>query len=187
MTPDIVLETERLRLRRFTDCDADAALLFDLDSDPEVMRFIGPYLLPNVEAHRQKIRDRFLPQYTHPGRGCLAAEEKTTCTFLGWFFVRPSPEYFFAEQAEWTRPSDLELGYRLRRLAWGKGFAREGAKALIDLAFADPDVTAIVAAALLPNVGSWRVMENCGMTRVRTVSIPGFAEPLVIYSRKRSA
>jgi RimJ/RimL family protein N-acetyltransferase len=37
----------------------------------------------------------------------------------------------------------------------------------------------------VPNVGSWRVMEKCGMTRVRTFPIPGFTDPLVTYARYR--
>ena len=40
-----------------------------------------------------------------------------TGDFLGWFFLRPAPEYTFAAQAGWTRPTDVELGYRLRRAA----------------------------------------------------------------------
>lgn len=185
MTPDVVLETERLTLRRFTDCDADAALLFDLDSDPEVMRFIGPSGLKSLEEAHAKIRDRFLLHYAHPGRGCFAAEERASGAFLGWFFLRKSPEYMFAEQAGWTRPSDIELGYRLKRFAWGKGFATEASLALVALTLADPSVTGIVSAALITNVASWRVMEKCGLTRVRSFPIPGFDDPLVTYARYR--
>src|SRR4051812_43803246 len=51
-----VLETARLVLRPFADAIEDARLLFELDRDPEVMRHIGPYALPTVEAYREKIR-----------------------------------------------------------------------------------------------------------------------------------
>ena len=54
MGADVVLETDRLALRRFTE--ADAELLFELDSDPEVMRYIGPYALPDAEGYRDRIR-----------------------------------------------------------------------------------------------------------------------------------
>jgi RimJ/RimL family protein N-acetyltransferase len=181
--PAVVLETDRLRLRQFADTDADAALLFELDSDPEVMRFIGPFGLPTVAAYRERIRDRFLAQYAaHPGRGCLAGQEKATGEFLGWFLVRPAPEYKFASEAGWTRPTDLELGYRLRRAAWGKGYATEGALALVRRCLADAAVTCVVAAALLPNRASWRVMEKCGMVRVREFPVPAWADPLVTYA-----
>jgi RimJ/RimL family protein N-acetyltransferase len=179
---DTILETERLTLRRFTDTDADAALVFELDSDPEVMRYIGPFRLPSAAAHRDRIRTVWLPQYTKPGRGCLAAFEKATGAFAGWFFVRPSPEYKFAREAGWTRASDLELGYRLRRAAWGRGLATEGAAMLLRLALADPEVTCVVSAALVTNRASWRVMEKIGMKHVRGFAISGFADPLVMYA-----
>lgn len=150
------------------------------------MRYIGPFTLPDVPAYRVKIRNTFLKHYaTHPARGCFAAEERANNVFLGWFFLRNSPEYMFAKEAGWIRPSDVELGYRLRRAAWGKGYATEGALALVELCFADPSVTGIVSAALLSNVGSWRVMEKCGLVRVREFPIPGYADPLVTYARYR--
>ena len=72
-----VLETERLRLRGFTDCDADGRLLFELDSDPEVMRYIGPIGLPTVEAYRERLRTVWLPYYTaHPDCGFWAIFER---------------------------------------------------------------------------------------------------------------
>ncbi len=185
MDPDTILETERLTLRRFTDTDADAELVFELDSDPEVMRYIGPFTLPSVAAYRQRIRDVWLPQYTHLGRGCLATFEKASRAFVGWFFVRPSPAYMFAAEAGWTRSSDLELGYRLRRSAWGRGLATEASATLVRLALADPEVTCVVAAALITNRASWRVMEKVGMTHVRDFAIPGYADPRVMYAACR--
>ena len=55
--------------------------------------------------------------------------EKSTGDFLGWFHLRPAPDG--------GRPSEPELGYRLRRSAWGKGYATEGSRALIRKAFAE--------------------------------------------------
>src|SRR5262249_12726602 len=154
--------------------DADAELVFELDSDPEVMRYIGPFGLPNASTYRDRIRTVWLPQYERLGCGCLAAFEKANGAFVGWFFMRPAPEYKFAAEAGWTRSSELELGYRLRRAAWGRGLATEGAEVLVRLALADPEVTDVVAAALVTNRASWRVMEKLGMARVREFAIPGF-------------
>lgn len=177
-----VLETARLRLRRFTDTDADAALVFELDSDPEVMRYIGPYRFPDVAAYRERIRTAWLPQGTHPYRGVFALEEKATGEFLGWIFLRPATAYKYAAEAGWTRDTDLELGYRLRRAAWGRGFATEAAKELIRLALADPDVTSVVAAALVPNRGSTRVMQKAGLAFVREFTTPDLADPHAVYA-----
>jgi RimJ/RimL family protein N-acetyltransferase len=185
MTPgwDVLLETDRLTLRRFTDTDADAALLFELDSDPEVMRYVGPYTLPSVAAYREHIRNRFLPHYAHPARGVFAAHERPGGAFVGWFIFRQATDYRFAAEAGWTRESDIELGYRLRRAAWGRGLATEGSRALVALADADPTVTAVVAAALVPNRASTRVMEKCGLVRVREFRLPGYDDPDVMYAR----
>ena len=186
MTPaDVVLETHRLVLRRFTDTDADAALLFGLDSDPEVMRYVGPYTLPSVEAYREHIRTRFLPLYAHPQRGVFAAHLKPAGEFVGWFIFRPAPEYRFAAAAGWDRPSDVELGYRLRKAAWGRGLATEGSRALVALGDADPDVTGIVAAAVEANRGSVRVLGKCGLVRYGSFRLPEFADPVLQFARWR--
>jgi RimJ/RimL family protein N-acetyltransferase len=178
-----VLETVRLRLRGFTDSDADARRLFELDSDPEVMRYLGPFGLPSVEAARERLRTFWLPYYTtHPGSGFWAVTEKATDEFAGWVFARPAPDYKFAAEAGWTRPSDIEIGYRLRRAAWGRGLATEAATELVRLTLADPTVTGVVAAALVTNRASTRVMEKVGMSRVREFAIPGFDDPSVAYA-----
>src|SRR5207253_1706260 len=100
----------------------------------------------------------WLPYCEHPGHGVWAVTEKATGAFCGWIFLRPAPDYKFAKEAGWTRASDLELGYRLRRAVWGRGYATEVAGSLVARAMADPDVTAVVAAALVTNRASWRVM-----------------------------
>lgn len=153
-------ETERLQLRGFTDTESDARLLFDLDSDPEVMRYLGPFKMPNIEDYRERLRAVWLPYYTtHPGEGFWAITEKATGTFAGWIFVRAATEYKFATEAGFMRPSEQELGYRLRRAAWGRGYATEASLALLRLAYANPAVTAVFAAALVSNRASTRVME----------------------------
>jgi RimJ/RimL family protein N-acetyltransferase len=179
---DVVVETDRLVLRRFTDTDADAELVYELDSDPEVMRYIGPFGLPSVSAYRERIRTVWLAHYAHPKRGCFATHEKETGAFIGWFFLRRATEYKFAIEAGWDRATDLELGYRLRRAAWGRGFATEASAALVGIALADPDVSSVVAAALVTNRASWRVMEKVGLVHVRNFAIAGFADPLVMYA-----
>jgi [ribosomal protein S5]-alanine N-acetyltransferase len=182
-TAPALLETERLRLRGFTDTDADAQLLFELDSDPEVMRYIGPSLGSNVEAYRQRIRTVWLPYFApHSTCGLWALHEKVNGQFIGWCFLRPATDYKFAIEAGWTRPSDLELGYRLCRAAWGRGFATEASSLLARQALADPTVSSIVAAALVPNRASTRVMEKIGMTRIREFAIPGHDDLCVMYA-----
>ncbi len=153
----VLLETERLILRRFTGADADQ--LFALDDDPQVMRYIsgGPGT-PLEEIERDDL-PHFLRQYESlPGWGFWAAVERSTGAFLGWFHLRPDK----------GDPADEpELGYRLHRSAWGQGYATEGSKALIDKAFRDLGARRVVANTMTVNEASWRVMEKSGMRRVR--------------------
>jgi len=113
-----ILETERLVLRRFTEGDVD--VLVELDSDPSVMRFItGGRVTPRSEIE-DEILPAFLRHYARwPGWGFFAAEERVSATFLGWFHLRPG---------DGDPDDEVELGYRLRKEAWGKGYATEGAR-----------------------------------------------------------
>jgi RimJ/RimL family protein N-acetyltransferase len=154
----VFLETERLILRRFTMDDVDN--LVALDGDPEVMRYItgGP------PTPRETLEHDHLPYYLtcyerYEGYGFWAAIEKATGEFLGWFHFRP---------ADGAPEDEPELGYRLRRSAWGKGYGTEGSRALIRKGFTELGVRRVVAFAYQENVASTRVMENAGMKLVRT-------------------
>ena len=185
MAPDVLLETDRLRLRRFTDSDADAALLFDLDSDPEVMRYIGPNTVGSVAEYRERLRTIWLPQYGEPPRGVWAVEERAGGGFVGWVMLRPSPLHRMAADLGWTRATDLEVGYRLRRAAWGRGYATECAAELVRRGLLDSAVTAVVAVALATNRASCRVLEKIGLSYERAVALPGYADPGAVYSLTR--
>ncbi len=181
----IFLETQRLILRHFTEEDADNLLA--LDSDPEVMRYIGPYGLADREAYRQHIRTTYFGYYTkYEGFGFWAAIEKASGEFIGWFTLRPAMDYRFASEAGF-RPRDVELGYRLRKSAWGKGYATEGARALVDKAFAELGVRCVVASALVDNVASTRVLEKAGLKRVGQFFNPGYDQPAVKYALCKDA
>ena len=178
MNPTPYLVTERLALRELTEDDAENLLA--LDSDPEVMRFLGP-METDLAVHQNWLRERAIPYYAdHPGFGFFAAIEKATGDFCGWFILRPALHYRFAAEAGFTE-RDVEIGYRLRHEKWGRGYATEGAKALMHHAFTELDVPCAVAIALKTNVASWRVMEKIGLTRTSECSLPGYDAPAVIY------
>ena len=115
---EIVLATERLYLRQFGP--GDARLLFELDSDPEVMRFITkgePTPLAKIE---NEILPRVLGYYRKsPTQGVWAACLVNGDEYIGWFHLRPDK----------ITPEEMELGYRLKRSAWGRGLATEGSRA----------------------------------------------------------
>ena len=152
MPNDIFLETERLFLRRFT-LD-DAPLLYELDSDPEVMRYISKGKPTPLEKYIHKVLPRWLRYYeTSDHLGYWAAHERASGDFTGWFHLRPDR---IEEEA-------MDLGYRLRRRFWGRGYATEGSRALVEKAFTEWDIDRVVAHALTGNAASHRVMEKCGL------------------------
>lgn len=179
----VFLETNRLILRRFTE--GDASHLFELDSDPEVMRFIGPHALANVEAYRQRIVTRFLPYYErYPNYGFWVVIEKTTGAFLGWFHLTPAADYRFHAEAAYEA-GDVDIGFRFRRAAWGKGYATEGARALVRKTFTETDAAAVVATVLAGNIASIRVLENAGLRRALEFALPGYEMAALKYGLRR--
>ncbi|WP_405429217.1 GNAT family N-acetyltransferase [Micromonospora sp. NBC_00617] len=157
--------TERLWFRRLTVADVDA--LVELDSDPEVMRF----LTGGVATPRATVRDEHLPkllaQYdSHPGLGRWAALDREAGDFLGWFALDPS-----ADGAE------AELGYRLRRATWGRGLATEGSRALVRYALDVVGVRRVWAQTMAVNERSRRVMVKAGLRYVRTFHLQ-FDDPI---------
>jgi RimJ/RimL family protein N-acetyltransferase len=158
-----ILETPRLVLREFSGDDVDN--LFDLNSDPEVMR----YITGGRPTPREEIQDKIIPFHLavynrFDGLGTWAAESATTGGFLGWFHFRPGPG---------TDISNIDLGYRLRRSAWNKGYATEGSRALISAGFTDLGVQRVFAHTMTVNTASRRVMEKCGLSLVRTTPYEG--------------
>lgn len=153
----ILLETERLILRRFTKADSDH--LFALDNDPAVMRYING----GTPTPRTVIQNDILPGFIHyneayPAYGFWAAIAKASGDFLGWFSFRPDKD----------NHHEIRLGYRLHKAAWGQGYATEGARALIHKGFTELGVQGVVATTYEENLASRRVMEKVGMTFKRT-------------------
>ena len=170
--------TEHLALRRFTT--TDAANLLSLDGDPLVMRF-----LTGTTRSLAQIRDEVLPGLSgchlrFPGFGYWAAETRAGREFIGWFGLRPVTPTDDA-MVNWPdargRTGVAELGYRLRRSAWGHGYATEGARALVRLAFTGLGAREVVATTMAVNTGSRRVMEKAGLRYARTVHL-GWPDPL---------
>lgn len=154
----VFLTTDRLVLRRFTDADAEN--LVDLDSDPEVMFLITGGLPTPREQIVDVVLPHFLAYYERSSHwGFWAAQSRTEEDFLGWFHLRPGDGHPDREP---------ELGYRLRRSAWGLGYATEGSRALVDYAFTRAKATRVLAETMAAHTASRRVMEKSGMRLSRT-------------------
>jgi RimJ/RimL family protein N-acetyltransferase len=156
------LSTDRLVLRKFTADDVD--LLVELDSDPEVMH----YVTGGLPTSREDIIDDFLPAFLsyyerYAGFGFWATYEHATDEFVGWFHLRPAPT---------DPPNVVELGYRLRRAVWGRGYATEGSRALIAKAVTELGVRRVHAETMYVHHASRAVMERAGLHHVRTFHQP---------------
>jgi RimJ/RimL family protein N-acetyltransferase len=158
----IILKTPRLALRQFTE--DDVANLFDLNSDPEVMRYITGGRPTPLEELRDEVIPFHLAVYERLDRLGTWAAESAAREFLGWFHFRPGPG---------PDITNVDLGYRLRRSAWNKGYATEGSRALITMGFTDLGVERVFGHTMTVNAASRRVLEKCGMTLVRTTAYEG--------------
>lgn len=158
----IFLETPRLLLRQFTEDDVNN--LVALDSDPDVMRFINGGVASSCEAIITKFLPDTLSYYKeYDNLGFWAIVEKSNREFIGWVVLRPESRFKIAELLGVAEPDAMELGYRLRKVSWGKGYATEASQALVDKALTGWNVKKIIAWALPENKASIRVMEKLGM------------------------
>lgn len=154
-----MLETPRLRLRRLTP--SDEAALVALDSDPEVMRWVGspPGVKPPAET-RERARQRIAAD--HGPLGFWRVEGRVDGAFHGLGALVPMPT-----------GDDVELAYRLVRAAWGRGIASEAGAALVDYAFRTVGLPRLVAVTYPDNRPSQRVLEKLGFTRHGEVDYRG--------------
>ena len=172
---DVTLTTERLVLRRITGADVED--LVALHNDPAVMRFLTGGKAVSREQVEREVDDVFSKE------GYWAAVERGTGAFLGWFAFHPTPD---------RDPGQRELGYRLRRSVWGKGFATEGSRALIERGFQEPEVRRVWAQTMAVNIPSRRVMEKAGLTFERVFHVawddplPGTDQGEVEYGLDRA-
>lgn len=148
--------TQRLALRPLTLADIDD--LVELDSDPEVMRYLsGGAPTPRAVIERE-ILPGFMRSYAPGGPyGVWALVELASGAFLGWASLRLDDK----------RPGEATLGYRLRRAAWSNGYATEATRGLLAAAFHDPSLQRVTATTFQDNRSSRRVMERLGMTLAR--------------------
>jgi len=170
--------TERLVLRPFTPADVDNVLT--LDGDPEVMRFLGPHIRSPDEVESEILPLLLESRHSETGLEYLAADTRADGQFIGWFGLRPVRPADVA-MVHWRNGLDEtrtgSVGYRLRRSAWGRGYATEGTRALISRAFTELGLAEVVATTMAVNVRSRRVMEKAGLRYARTIQV-SFDDPL---------
>jgi len=156
---NVVIETERLLLRTFTMNDVQ--LVHDLNSDSNVTRFTYDFITSEEQA-KEILEKVILPQYALYNHGRWAVHTKDQLDFIGWCGLK----YRFER-------NEVDLGYRFKSSAWGKGYATEAAYASLDYGFNKLNIQKITGRAVPENISSWKVLEKIGMRFTRTELVDG--------------
>jgi RimJ/RimL family protein N-acetyltransferase len=170
-----------------------AGLIAALDADPEVMRYVGGPVSDralSTASHQRRLEmggrveglghwAAFGRDPTRPGRDCTEEPER----FVGLLMLPPAhgPD----------QPNDrtvADLGYRLRRHAWGHGYGREAATALLAHAFDTVGLSRVIAQTRIDNAASRRLLEAVGLQHVRTFRSldSGAGDPLDVEYEMRA-
>jgi RimJ/RimL family protein N-acetyltransferase len=172
------LRTERLLLRGWSD--ADRAPFAAMNADPEVMRHIGPGQ-PLDRAGSDELLDRIAGHWGQHGHGLWAVEELASGRLLG----------FAGLAIPWFLPAVLpavEVGWRLRRDAWGAGCATEAARAALAWGFGPPLGLAEVIATIFPgNTRSQAVARRLGMELGGARPHPAERRPVEVWRLRAEA
>lgn len=175
------VETSRVLLRFLTKNDADN--LIELDSDPDVMKYISNGVPSTKDDVDRAIERALLVQSRHDGQlGYWAVIEKSTGAFMGWFMLRPP----LADPFNCQR---VELGYRLKKRYWGVGHATEIARALIERRLEVSSGEEIFAIAGKGNEASQAILRKVGLVYNREYESRDFSEEMktvVEYILKKS-
>jgi RimJ/RimL family protein N-acetyltransferase len=149
------IETERLILRelRLTDLEG----MFALDSDPEVHKYLGNKPVKTIEESK-KILDSVLTQYEERAIGRFAVIEKASGDFVGWSGLRLNTEYNMNGYTKY-----YDVGYRLRKQFWGKGYATESGKASVEYAFNVMKLPELYATTEMGNQASHKALLKIGL------------------------
>ncbi len=177
----IYLETDRVRLRELTAKDRSA--LIELDSDPEVMKFLTGGR-PSTLRQVQKMIGRVAAELKRSEHkfGVWAAVEKKTGDFMGWFHLFPLHD----------DPKDINrlyLGYRLKKIFWGQGYATEVSRRLIEKSFLEFGAREVCAQAMKANLKSQNVMIKAGLTlksEYREKTFPKDQQVAVLFSVEKA-
>lgn len=143
----IILETERLYLRHFTE--ADAPLIRHLNSQPGVLQYIPEPVPASDDEAKEIIISIILPQYNN-NIGRWATHLKMNDEFIGWCGLK-------------SVKGEIDLGYRFLPSAWGKGYATEAAKATLQYGHQPLQLEKVIAHAHIENIASQKVLEKIGM------------------------
>lgn len=168
------IQTERLILRDIIA--EDAAGMFELDSDPEVHRYLGNNPVSTLQQSADVI-EFIRQQYIENGIGRWAVIEKKSGKFIGWSGLKLMRESLN------NHIDFLDVGYRFIRKYWGKGYATESCVASLEYAFSKMNSQEVFATVDIGNSASQNVLEKSGLKRIE--QIEAYGHPHFWYSIRR--
>jgi RimJ/RimL family protein N-acetyltransferase len=160
----IFTETERLILRELLPTDVDG--MYELDSDPEVHKYLGDKPVTGKDQAREVI-SIIRQQYIDNGIGRWAIIDKQTGNFVGWSGLK-----LMTTETN-GHINYYDLGYRLIKKYWGKGLATETAFASLEYAFDKLNADAVYGMADVENMGSNKILRKAGLSFIETFDFEG--------------
>ena len=161
------IETERLLLREFELSDTEG--MFELESNPNVHRYVGNKPISHVDESRAYI-EFVQQQYATYGTGRWAVILKETNEFIGWSGIK-----FITTEIN-NHQDFYEIGYRFIEKHWGKGYATEAGKVFVDYAFNELKADALYAYADAGNENSRKILEKLGLKYINSFEYEGESE-----------
>lgn len=155
-----VIKTQRLGLRNWTEQDITAMVA--ISSDPAVMAF---FPATATEGQTQRFLKHMQEMYNRKKYCYFAVEELTSGAMIGFIGL-----CYQIYESDFT--PCVDIGWRLKKTAWGKGYATEGAKACLQYAFQGLKLPRVLAVAPEVNKPSIHVMKKIGMRFVKTFEHP---------------
>ncbi|MBD1397853.1 GNAT family N-acetyltransferase [Pontibacter sp. JH31] len=160
----IFVETERLILRELLP--SDDLGMFELDSDVEVQRYLGNKPIKQIAEARETI-DFIRKQYQENGIGRWAVVEKESNNFVGWAGLK------LVKDRTNNHINYHDLGYRLIRRYWGRGYATEAANASLKYGFERLVLERVYGMCDVENATSRKVLEKVGLKLMGTFDLEG--------------
>lgn len=161
-----LFESPRLYFRETTVDDAE--LMYQLNSDPEVMRYTGDISWNSVDQARQFLAD--YQDFKKNGMGRWAAIRKSDGAMIGWCGLKLHPN------------GEVDLGYRLFKKYWNQGYATEAGLANLNYGFNELGLKSIIGQVLPVNKASIRVLEKVGMQFLRHDIDKPTEEKIIVYT-----
>jgi len=160
----IYIETPRTIIRKMLPEDEEG--LFEMDSDPDVHRYISQKPLKTIDETRAMLSNVW-SQYADSGIGRWSVIEKMTGEFLGWTGFKLIKEITHGSI------NHYDFGYRFKRSAWGKGYATETGKASLDYGLQQLRLKPVYAMTDVNNVVSMHILEKLGFRFVEVFEYNG--------------